>query len=512
MSDVPRSRRVVRFGEFEIDSDARELRRSGERVPLQIQPFAVLEILVERAGEVISREHLRTKIWPSTVYVDFDHGLNNAITRLRRALNDSAESPRYLETLPRVGYRFIHRVDKDETPARAASQPTDRRRTVRIATAAAAAVCAVGIGLGSVWWAGHENAEPGASVDAWMTKNVEAREAYERGMDLFEQRRKESTELSIEYLSHATEIDSDFAAAYAGLALAYTSAGGNSLVHYRSKAEVLGPALAAAERALQLDPNLAQAHLALAHVLNHLTPWSAANDVVIEHSYRRALELDATSSNAHLFFGNFLSTRGRNDDAVRHFELALESNPLSPSARSRLGMELVALGKTAQGVEYLRKTVELDPWQFNAQVRLGWCYLALDDLDGAELAFEAAERISPNSVQSTAGLAMVAARRGDEAAARSLLQTILSLAEASNDPFEVAMVYVALADRDPSIEWLDRTARTTRTLHMTWYWGIHSPIYDWLRADPRFAEIEREVAATTKSSNQPDVVRAEPNA
>ena len=79
MSDLPRSRRIVRFGEFEIDPAARELRRSGRRVPLQIQPFAVLEILVEHAGEVVSREHLRAKIWPSTVYVDFDHGLNAAM-------------------------------------------------------------------------------------------------------------------------------------------------------------------------------------------------------------------------------------------------------------------------------------------------------------------------------------------------------------------------------------------------------------------------------------------------
>jgi DNA-binding winged helix-turn-helix (wHTH) protein/Tfp pilus assembly protein PilF len=501
MSDLPRSRRIVRFGEFEFDPAARELRCSGRRVPLQIQPFAVLEILVEHAGEVVSREHLRAKIWPSTVYVDFDHGLNNAITRLRRALDDSADSPRFLETVPRVGYRFIHPIEKEQAPAVALTSANPRRRTApRVALAASIAVFAGGLGLAAVWWLARPAATGGAPT--WMTTNAEARDAYERGMELFEQRRKESTELSIEYLSRATQIDPSFAAAYAALAMAYALAGGNTLVHYRSKEQVLGPALAAAERALQLDPNLAQAHVALANVLNHLLPWAAENDVVIEHSYRRALKLDAANADAHLFFGNFLSTRGRNDEAVRQFELSIASNPLSPSANSRLGMELMALGKAQQGLEYLRKTVELDPWQFNAQLRLGWCYLTLDELDAAERAFDTAERISPSSLQSTAGLAVIAAHRGDDVAARSLLQSTLSLAEATDNPFEVAMIYVALQEPDPSIEWLRKTARSTRRLHMTGDWGIGSPIYDWLRGDPRFVELEREVASTAKPARQ----------
>jgi serine/threonine-protein kinase len=366
----------------------------------------------------------------------------------------------------------------------------------RIALAAAIAITAGGLGLAAVWWLGG----PAATGDAatWMTTNAEARDAYSRGMELFEQRRKESMELSIAYLSRATQIDPSFAAAYAALAMAYTLAGGNTLVHYRSKEQVLGPALAAAQRALQLDPNLAQGHVALANVLNHLVPWTAEKDVVIEHAYRHALELDAASADAHLFFGNFLSTRGRNDEAIRQFELAIASNPLSPSANSRLGMELMALGKAQQGLEYLRKTVELDPWQFNAQLRLGWCYLTLGELDAAERAFDTAERISPNSLQSMAGLAVIASRRGDEAGARSLLRTTLSLAEATDSPFEVAMIYVALQEPNPSIEWLTKAARSTRRLHMAGDWGIGSPIYDWLRGDPRFAELEREVASTAK--------------
>jgi TolB-like protein/DNA-binding winged helix-turn-helix (wHTH) protein/Tfp pilus assembly protein PilF len=108
---------VFRFGVFELDGRARELRRQGVRVRLQEQPFLVLSYLLERAGGVVTRDELRQKLWPSSVYVDFDHGLNNAIARVREVLGDSATTPRYVETLPKLGYRFIYPVDGPAEPA-----------------------------------------------------------------------------------------------------------------------------------------------------------------------------------------------------------------------------------------------------------------------------------------------------------------------------------------------------------------------------------------------------------
>src|SRR5215467_9323529 len=101
----------VRFGEFEVDLRAVELRKGDIKVKLQKQPFQILEILLERVGEVVSREELRQRIWPSDTFVDFDQGLSNAIKRLREALRDSAENPRFIETIPRRGYRFIGLVE-----------------------------------------------------------------------------------------------------------------------------------------------------------------------------------------------------------------------------------------------------------------------------------------------------------------------------------------------------------------------------------------------------------------
>jgi len=101
------ARAVVHFGIFEVNFGARELRRQGIKIRLQDQPFQILEMLLEHLGEITTREQLRQRIWPADTFVDFDQGLYNAINKLREALGDTAETPRYVETVPRRGYRFI---------------------------------------------------------------------------------------------------------------------------------------------------------------------------------------------------------------------------------------------------------------------------------------------------------------------------------------------------------------------------------------------------------------------
>jgi cholera toxin transcriptional activator len=107
------SGRIVRFGVFELDLAAGELRKNGVKLRLQEQPFQVLALLLERAGDVVPREELRQKLWPADTFVDFDHSLNTAVNKLRETLGDSAASPRYIETLARRGYRFIAPVQTD---------------------------------------------------------------------------------------------------------------------------------------------------------------------------------------------------------------------------------------------------------------------------------------------------------------------------------------------------------------------------------------------------------------
>lgn len=129
--------RVARFGVFELDLSTGELRKSGIRLRLQGQPIQVLTLLLERAGDVVTREELRQKLWASDTFVDFDHSLNTAINKVREALGDSASNPRFVETLARRGYRFIApvQVPADAPPANgvgtesagsATAQPTAR--------------------------------------------------------------------------------------------------------------------------------------------------------------------------------------------------------------------------------------------------------------------------------------------------------------------------------------------------------------------------------------------------
>lgn len=107
------SHRRVRFGSFEIDEIAGESRRHGVKIRLQEQPFQILQILLEHPRDAITRENVRKRVWPSDTFVDFDHGINNAIERLREALGDTAETPGFIETVPRRGYRFIGKIERD---------------------------------------------------------------------------------------------------------------------------------------------------------------------------------------------------------------------------------------------------------------------------------------------------------------------------------------------------------------------------------------------------------------
>jgi DNA-binding winged helix-turn-helix (wHTH) protein len=124
------SMRLVRFGVFELDMVAGELRKHGHRIRLQEQPLRLLSCLVENSGTVVSRETLTRTIWPDGTFVDYENGLNTAVARLRQVLRDSAESPRYIETVARRGYRFVAPImeipDAELAPSKEIPPASDR--------------------------------------------------------------------------------------------------------------------------------------------------------------------------------------------------------------------------------------------------------------------------------------------------------------------------------------------------------------------------------------------------
>src|SRR5271156_4009025 len=138
-SQIPQ---VLRFDGFELDVRAGELRKKRTRLRLQGQPLQVLAALLRHPGDLVTREELRAEIWPADTFVDFDHSLHNAISRLREVLGDSAETPRYIETLPRRGYRFIGAVEAADVAGAAEIPPA--------ATDASVAVPSVALPSGAV--------------------------------------------------------------------------------------------------------------------------------------------------------------------------------------------------------------------------------------------------------------------------------------------------------------------------------------------------------------------------
>src|ERR1051325_4545212 len=113
MREFPRSARLARFGIFEVDLRAGELRKKGLRIKLQSQPFLLLVTLLKQPGELVTREELCSTLWPDGTFIDFDHSLGTAINKLREVLGDSASNPRFIETVPRRGYRFVGQVSED---------------------------------------------------------------------------------------------------------------------------------------------------------------------------------------------------------------------------------------------------------------------------------------------------------------------------------------------------------------------------------------------------------------
>ena len=204
---------VVRFGVFEIDDETGEMRRQGRRVHISAQPFKALVLLTSRAGDIVSRDELRRHLWGDDTFVEFDRSLNFCIAEIRAALHDDARSPRFIETVPRRGYRFIADVHVGEDEASRRQEGHDDRESRRAAGWKRWAVAAVLPLL-----IAQQPFRPIAHTRA--TAYPEARAAFERAMTLSGQddtgRRR-----GIAALRAATRIDPRFAEAHYALAELY---------------------------------------------------------------------------------------------------------------------------------------------------------------------------------------------------------------------------------------------------------------------------------------------------
>jgi TolB-like protein/DNA-binding winged helix-turn-helix (wHTH) protein/Flp pilus assembly protein TadD len=167
------------FGKFQLELASGELHQNGHKIPFAPKAFELLRALVERPGQVVTREELRAKLWGSDTFVEFDYSMNHTVKKLRQALGDSAENPQFIETLPRYGYRFIAPVETRTAPARAPEEPARRRRSAKTAIAlsvvlsiALAALLAFDVGRWRTLLFGHSNEPPIRSMAVLPLSNL----------------------------------------------------------------------------------------------------------------------------------------------------------------------------------------------------------------------------------------------------------------------------------------------------------------------------------------------------
>ena len=343
---------VRRFDGFELDVAAHELRKQGIRIRLQEQPFQILSLLLERAGQVVTREELRGRVWPSSVYVDFDHGLNNAIARLRDALGDDREAPRYIETLPRIGYRFLCPADQTQAlPARnegrsapdghavlptptAVSAATRWRRRARPLSAALVLLGVVAVLL--IVWAGHWRSPPAPSGSALADPSLALRshgtsdlEAYRLYLiaqsHLLGSARTGDETVAKRALEAALARDPKFVAAYAALARYYFQGAWSTLTDTEQGARL---GIAAADRAVELDPNSSEALEARANFGFWRYRFGGDYEafVAAQRDIQRAINIDPSNAGAFAAFGRAVLW----NDPDLALALLEQSNQLDP--------------------------------------------------------------------------------------------------------------------------------------------------------------------------------------
>jgi TolB-like protein len=586
---VPSSR-SARFGAFELDPRAGELRSGAQIIRLQEKPLRMLLLLLENSGKVVTPEQIRIALWPGDITVEFDHGIGTALKKLRRALGDDAANPRYIETLARRGYRWLASVEWVENGKSAGEALGDRPpsspeptidsiavlpfanlsadteneyfsdglaeeilnglarvRGLRVVARTSAFafrgkeqdVRAIGRALrvgaileGSVRRAGSRirvavqliSANDGyhlwsESYDREMsdvfaiqeeiaqavvrvskvklasqpegplvrrgTVNLEAYHSYLQGRLYYEQMTPASLARCRACHERAIALDPNYAFAYAGLAEHYYM-----LAFYLNAPprEAMPLALAAAQRAIELDPCCADAYSVRGAVrAAYQYQWKSA-----DKDFTRSLELNPGSATArHRRAGWYLQPVGRLEEALAEIQRGLELDPLWAIPRTAEPFYMCLLGRNAEAIERVREVIELFPWfwfgYFIAGVVFGCGGLASE---GAA-AIEKGLNLDPGNPFLLAIRAFVHHVAGEPAEARRIWRQLEETAQTRyTSPGPLYIASAASGEFDRSYEWLDKGVEERDPMTMNLVTKLSIPGYE---NDPRYLALMRKM-------------------
>lgn len=454
---------IVCFDAFRVDLDAGQVYKHGVRLRLREQSFRVLEALLERSGEVVTREQLQQRLWPGGVFVDFENGLNTAVGRLREALGDSADEPRYVETLPRRGYRFLAPLTAVAPEPGGGSPPDGYHASDR-----------------------ESIAGPGRAGAIGGTASPSAYREYVQGRRrLYRCRNDEDLAAARLHFEHAAEADPRFARAHVSLA---------ELCWFQAYLGLVAPKDAVAEgilhavRALELDGRNADAHALLAQFHKQIDyNWS---DVGRELEYARGLDPGSTLVRG-LYVVGWLTPQGRIDEGIAELEGVLARDPDSMWTHHWLGIQLILGRRWDRLLAHTRAMIDIEPaspwgyWMMAAALRAeGRCE------DGIAAARAAVERSGGwPFMLGWLGLTLGVGGRAGEACA--VLERLHETARTRYVPdSSFAWVYLGLGDVDAAFEWLDRAVdRNDQFMMPIRTYAFLDPV----RRDPRFAALLRKM-------------------
>jgi tetratricopeptide (TPR) repeat protein len=439
-------------------------------------------LLVERAGGVVTREELQDKLWAADTFVDFDIGLNSVIRKLRDALGDSAENPKFIETLPKRGYRFIASVKPataDQIPqpeARGAARAGSRVRLAWIAggLVLAAAIGTLALALERGWRARPSAVKP------------EAYDAYLKGVSVAGRGTYDGFRLAVAYFEDAVARQPDFAMAHAAMAQAQLQFLFNGPLSPR---ETIPKAEAAARKALRLDETLALPHRTLGEIL-HKFYWQWEEG---DKEFARARDLSANSVDTQPIAEALIRSR-RFEAAIGEAARVRKLDPRSFSASINLAVAYRAAGRYDHAIEEVRRALEITPGQPRAHFQLGVTFLFMDRLNQAIRELETAVRSAQAQrgnprFQAYLGYAYAAAGRPLDA--RRILNELESLARQQYvSSFGLALIHDALGEKEPALAALERAHqdRAVEFAQMAQY-----PPFKTIAAEPRFQGTMRQV-------------------
>lgn len=454
-----------RFGPFEVDLATGEIWQDGLPLKLAPQPFRVLAVMVRRPGALVTRDDLRSELWPDGTTVEFDQGVNYCIRQLRMALGDDAREPRYIETVPKRGYRFL--ADVAAQPEEPVPAP-DRRKPA--AWRWLLAVAAVFIFVA-------------ASVD--LPRRVEAlpddpvaRQLFLEAEHLAGTWEAEKVEEAAARYEAVTRRVPEFARAWAGRAnadvvLAFVGP---------DRARALADSEVHARMAVALDGSLGSAHAALGHSYWQQWQWQRA-----DASFRRGIELEDGSPVSHQLYGLYLASIGRKAEAIAHATRAVEIAPLSGLVNYSLAQVYLQGGEFEAAIAQAKRTLTIDrhfPLAYHTLIR---SHAMLGQLAEAGRALADAERLGNGEL--SAWRAYVRAREGRIELARQLLAR--DDASRARKPLSMATV-IAFAAAGEIDRAFDALANAVASHAPPVIWLKVTPELAPLRSDPRFlALLER---------------------